>query len=289
MLAKRMLMLFFRDKLSVFFSLMSALIILMLYILFLGNMMEQNLENAIGFWSDQIRVTMASVIMAGMVAVTSITSCLGSLSVAVKDKQESGRDFMTSPVPRWKISLGYMLGAGMVGLVMTSVALILVLVYIVAIGGSLPTGADFVRLVLTVVLSSLCGNAMMFFATLFIKSINAFSGFTSIVGTLIGFIMGVFIPIGTLPNAMQWAARVFPMSHGAAMFRQVLADRELATMFHGAPEGYLENFRLLYGLAFEYGDFKSDFWFSAAILAGFTVVFFVLSVLVMRFRKASAD
>jgi len=286
MLAKRMLLLFFRDKLNVFFSLLSTLIILLLYILFLGNMMEQNLEAALGFWNDQIRVTMASLIMAGMVAVTSASACLGSLGVAVADKLDSGKDFMTSPVPRWKISLGYMLGAGMVGLIMTVVALALTLGYIVYLGGSLPNAESFMLLALTVVLSSLCGNAMMFFATLFVKTQNAFSGFSTIIGSMMGFIMGIYIPVGILPDAVQWVVRFFPMSHAAAMFRQVLADGELATMFTGAPEGYLENFRLLYGLSFEYGEFISGFWFSAAMLAGFTVLFFTLSVLKMRYQKA---
>ena len=289
MLAKRMLLLFFRDKLNVFFSLLATLIILLLYVLFLGNIMEQNLQQAIGFWSDQIRVTMASLIMAGMVAVTSVTACLGSLGVAVADKQESGKDFLTSPVPRWKISLGYMLGAGMVGMIMTLLALIFVIGYIMIIGGSFPSAANLARLLLTAVLSALCGNAMMFFITLFIKTENSFSGFSTIAGTLLGFIMGIYMPMGMLPSSVQWVVRIFPMSHGASMFRQTLADGELSTMFSGAPEGYLQNFRLLYGVVFEYGDFLSSFWFSAAVLIGFTAVFFVLSVLVLRFRKASAD
>jgi len=288
MLAKRMLLLFFRDRLNVFFSLFAALIILMLYVLFLGDMMEQTLEQALGFWNDHIRVTMASIIMAGMVAVTSVTSCLGSLAVAIKDKADAGKDFLTSPVPRWKISLGYIIGAGVIGFFMTAVALVLTLAYIMYIGGSLPAAADIILLAVTVILSALCANSMMFFATLFIKSRNAFSGFSSIVGTLIGFIMGICMPVGVLPNTVQWVVRIFPMSHAASMFRQILADGELATMFANAPDGYLENFRVLYGIVFDYGDFMSSFWFSAAVLAGFTVLFFVLSVAVMRFRKTSA-
>ena len=286
MLAKRMLLLFFRDKLNVFFSLLATLIILMLYVLFLGDMMEQNLQQVLGFWNDQIRVAMASLTMAGMVAVTSVTSCMGALGIAVADKEESGRDFLTSPIPRWKITLGYVTGAGMVGLIMTTVALLFVLAYVRIIGGSFPDGANMGKLALTVVLSALCGNAMMFFATLFIKTQNAFSGLSSVVGSMIGFIMGIFIPVGVLPGAVQWVVRIFPMSHAASMFRLVLADGELVEMFTGVPEGHLQNFRVLYGLVYEYGDFTSSFWFSAAVLVGFTLLFLLLSVLVMRNKKA---
>jgi len=280
-----MLLLFFRDRLNVFFSLFATLIILMLYVMFLGDIMEQNLQQALGFWDDQIRVAMASLTMAGMVAVTSVTSCIGALGISVADKENSERDFLTSPIPRWKITLGYVTGAGMVGLIMTSLALVFVLVYVTIIGGSLPSGANIGKLVLTVVLSALCGNAMMFFATLFINTRNAFSGFSSVVSSLIGFIMGIFIPVGVLPGTVQWVVRIFPMSHAAAMFRQVLADEKLTDMFTSAPDGYLQNFRVLYGLVYEYGGFTSSFWFSAAVLAGFTMLFLTLSVLVMRNKR----
>lgn len=47
-LIKRNLKLFFRDKTSVFFSLLAVFIIIGLYVLFLGNMMTKNLEDLLG-------------------------------------------------------------------------------------------------------------------------------------------------------------------------------------------------------------------------------------------------
>ena len=287
MLAKRMVLLFFRDRMNVFFSLLSTFIIIILYVLFLGNLIENDLERTLGFWSDQIRLTVASVMLAGMVAVTSTSACMGALGVAVTDRKDSGKDFYTSPVPRWKISLGYIAGAGMVGLIMTTLAIAIVHVYLIALGGSLPSADGLRRLALTVVLSSLCANAMMYLAVMFIKTENAYSGFTTVAGTLMGFVMGIYIPIGVLPEGVQWVARLFPMSHAAAMFRQVIADGELTYMFLDAPPVYLENFRLVYGVVYDFGGFVTDFWFSALMLVGYTVVFFAASVLVMRNRKSS--
>jgi multidrug/hemolysin transport system permease protein len=285
MLAKRMLLLFFRDKMNVFFSLLATFIIILLYVLFLGNLIENDLERTLGFWSEQIRLTTASIMLAGMVAVTSTSACMGALGVAVTDKEGSGMDFYTSPVPRWKISFGYITGAGTIGLIMTTLALVLVHMYLIALGGSLPSFDALWRLALTVVLGSLCANAMMYLVVMFIKTENAYSGFTTVASTLMGFVMGIYIPIGIFPEGVQWVARLFPMSHAAAMFRQVIADGELAYMFSDAPQAYLENLRLVYGVVYDFGGFVTGFWFSALMLAGYTVVFFSASVLVMRNRK----
>ena len=287
MLTKRMVLLFFRDKMNVFFSLLATLIVIMLYVLFLGNLLVQTLENAIGFSSDQVTLVAASVMLSGMVAVTSTSACMGAFEVSVADRKEAGKDFLTSPIPRWKISLGYITGAGIVGLIMTVISLILVTIYLISLGGSLPSTADWGRLALTVILSTLCANSMMNFFVMFIKSENAYSGFVSVTSTLMGFVMGIYIPIGIFPEAVQWVSKLFPMSHAAAMFRQVMADGELKILFEGAPPEYLENFRLLYGVVYDFGGYISSFWFSAVVLIIYSILFFILSVILMRVRKAS--
>ncbi|MCL2563156.1 MAG: ABC transporter permease [Oscillospiraceae bacterium] len=285
MLIKRNVLLFFRDKASVFFSLLGTLIILMLYILFLGNMMEEGLRQTLGFDSDLIRPVMASIVMAGMVAVTSVSGCLGALETRVADRGTAGRDFFTSPISRGKLTRGYMLGSAVVGLVMTLVTLVISMAYIAISGGGLPELGDLGRLALTLVLSVLCANSMMFLITAFVKTDAAFSALSALFGSMLGFIMGVFIPIGTMPAAVQWVIRLFPMSHAAAMFRQIMADGPLEALFAGAPPEYLQNFREVYGIVYTYGDYTGSFWFSAAVLAGFTLVFYFLSVVVVRKQR----
>jgi len=285
MLTKRIVLLFFRDKANVFFSLLAVLIILALYILFLGDMMEQTLQSHLGFQSDKISVTMSSLILAGMVAVTSVTSCMGSLGISVEDKEAAAKDFLTSPASRGKITSGYLLGSAVIGFIMTLVALAVSLVYIIINGGSVPGFTNFLLLLLTVVLSVLCGNSMVYLLSVFIKSQNAFSAVSTVIGTLIGFLMGIYVPIGAMPVGVQWVIKCFPMSHAASMFRQLLADDNLSELFAGAPPEALEGFRDMFGVVFTYGDFTSSFWFSAVTLALTTIVFFSLCLLIMQTRK----
>jgi len=283
-LIKRNLLIFFRDKAAVFFSLFSVLIILGLYMLFLGSIMEEGLQEGLGFESDKISVVIASLTLAGMVAVTSVTSCLGALGVSISDKERAGKDFRTSPASRKRILAGYIFSSGIIGLIMTVAALVICIVYLSVKGAAFPSPADCALLLMTSVLSVLCGNSIVFFVTIFIKSQNAYTSISTIIGTLIGFLMGIYIPIGTFPVPVQWVIKLFPMTHAAGMFKQILADGELAELFSAAPPETLEGFREMYGVVFTYGGYTSGFGFSAIVLAATTILFYTLSLVIMRLR-----
>ncbi|MCL2080341.1 MAG: ABC transporter permease [Oscillospiraceae bacterium] len=285
MLIKRNLLLFFRDRANVFFSLLAVLIIIALYVLFLGDLMEETLRAQLGFNADKIGVVMASIMLGGMVAVTSVTSGLGSITVSIADKESAAKDFLTSPVSRGKITRSYMTGSAAVAFIMTTAALVIVLVYIVSSGGTLPDAAGFARLFTATVLSVLCGNAIVFFVSLFVKTQSAFASLSTVVGTLIGFLMGIYVPIGQFPEAVQWVVKCFPMTHAASMFRQVLADEQLAVLFEKAPPEVLDGFRETFGVVFSYGEFISGFWVSAAVLIVTTTVFYSASLMVMKLRR----
>ena len=285
MLIKRNILLFFRDRSNVFFSVLSVLIMLALYVLFLRNMMEDGLRMALGFDAPEISVVMGSITFAGIAAVISVTSSLGALRALVDDRGGASKDFLTSPVSSGRLTRSYMLASAVVSLIMTVIALILSVIFIYTRGGSLPDPADWVRLMLTIVLSVLAANSFMFFVTSLLKSSGAFATFSTLLGTLIGFLMGVYMPIAVMPTAVQWLIRLFPMTHAAAMFRQILADGALAELFANAPPEALGGFREAYGVVLVYGNFSAGFWGSALALAGSALLFYVLSLAMIKARR----
>jgi len=285
MLVKRHLLMFFRDKANVFFSFLAILIILGLFALFLDDVMVQAIEAELGHSSETTRLAVGAMLLGGTVAVTSITSCLGALGISVGDKARAGKDFLTSPLSRSKISFSYILSSTLIGLIMTGLTLVLVVAYLMFQGADFPGWATWGKLLLTLVLSVVCANSMMYFITLFVNSRNALSALGSIIGTMVGFLMGIYLPIGQFPSGVQWVIRLFPLSHAASMFRQVLADAPLADLFASAPPEALETLREFNGITFRFGDLMTGFWFSAAVLLVTTVVFYGLSLLVLKFRK----
>jgi multidrug/hemolysin transport system permease protein len=151
-IAKRNLKLFFRDKASVFFSLLAVFIIIGLYVLFLGNMLTSNME----WMGDSARFVMDSWIMAGLLAVTSLTTTMGAYGIMIEDKTKKVlKDFTASPVRRSALVGGYILSSFIIGVIMSVITFVLAEVYIVAYGGELMSLAGMLRVFLCILLSVL--------------------------------------------------------------------------------------------------------------------------------------
>ncbi|HPW00815.1 MAG TPA: ABC transporter permease, partial [Oscillospiraceae bacterium] len=131
--AKRNLLIFFRDKAAVFFSLLAVFLIIGLYALFLGDVWVSGFSGMSG-----VRYLMDSWIMAGLMAVTSVTTTMGAFGIMVDDKTKKIiKDISSSPLKRGKIAGGYILSSYLIGCIMSFVALALAEIYIVADGGEL--------------------------------------------------------------------------------------------------------------------------------------------------------
>ena len=90
--AARCLKIFFRQKSAVFFSLLSVLIIVGLYALFLGDAWSS------GSTLPDIDLLIKQWLLAGILSVTSVTTTMGAFALIISDRQQQiSRDFMASP------------------------------------------------------------------------------------------------------------------------------------------------------------------------------------------------
>ncbi|MEA5145909.1 MAG: ABC transporter permease [Candidatus Limiplasma sp.] len=271
----RNLKVYFRDKASVFFSLLGVLIIFMLYLLFLGDVWISNLPGVPG-----ARALMDSWIISGLLAVTSVTTVMGAFGTMVDDRAHKIiKDFDASPVSRSKIVAGYELSSFVVGTVMSLFALVLGELYIVARGGLWLSPAAMLTVVGLILLSALCNTALVSFVISFFKSQNAFSTASSLLGTLVGFLTGIYMPVGMMPDAVQVLIKVFPVSHAALLLRQTIMAVPLTQTFAGAPEAMRQSFESEMGIVFQWGGSPMSAATSLGILIGASLLFYGLSIL----------
>ena len=279
----RNLRVFFKDKSSVFFSLLAVFIIIGLYALFLGDVWLNSLE---GTGMIGVRYLMDSWIMAGLLAVTSVTTTMGAYGILVEDRAKKiDKDFRASPVSRRSIVGGYIANAILVGIVMSLITVVLAEIYIVAGGGQLMSFPTLCRVLLLIVLATLTNSSMVLFLVSFFKSVNAFATASTVLGTLIGFLTGIYLPIGNLPEGVQWVVKLFPVSHAAVLFRQVMMAKPLAASFEGAPAQSLEEFEEMMGITFFFGQTEVAPWMSVLILLGTGAVFFALALLQLSRKR----
>lgn len=279
--AKRNLLLFFKDKSTVFFSLLAVFIIIGLYALFLGDVWTSEYKGI-----ANIRFLMDSWIMAGLLAVTSVTTTMGAFGTLVSDREKNIiKDFNSSPISRSSIAGGYVISAFLIGCIMSVVALVLVEIYIVASGGKLLSVVAFAKVFGLILVCTLVNTSIVFFVVSFFKSNNAFATASTVIGTLIGFMTGIYLPVGALPDAVQFVIKIFPISHAVSIFRQVIMDVPLSEAFAGAPAETLIEFEKMMGVTYYFGDYKVTAWISILVLIVTTVVCFGLAVLNMT-RKS---
>ena len=273
-LLKRNLLIFFRDKSSVFFSLLGVIVIIGLYVLFLGDMMVKGMGDMPG-----ARFLMDSWIMAGLLAVTPITTSLGAMGTIIVDQKYGYyKDFAASPLKRSTIAGGYIISGFVISLILTLLTFILAEVYIVMYGGELLSLSASLKIIGLILYTTAFSSIMMFYLVSLFKSVNAYSAASTVIGTLIGFLTGIYIPIGSLPKSVQTVVKLFPPSHSAVLFRKIMMKPAEEAAFAGATTEVIQAFRLELGVAFRIGDTVLSSYSSILYILLFMVIFFVLTL-----------
>ena len=281
-LTKRNLKVFFRDKAAVFFSLLASLIIIGLYALFLGN----NMASYINAFPNA-RQIVDRWLVAGLVSITSITTAMGACGIMVEDKTKRIiQDLFTSPIRRWKLMGGYVFSAFLIGYLMSVITLFVSQLYILAQGGSMIGLTDYLKILFVLLLAGFCNTTTVFFFAAFFSTETAFSTASTVLGTLIGFVTGIYIPIGVLPGSVQWVIKLFPASHAVAVMRQILTGPVLAPYASVIPAETMTDISRELGIQYFFGSGPLPVYVSLLILAGVGVLFFLLSLLHITKKRA---
>lgn len=281
----RNLKIFFRDKAAVFFSLLGVFIVIGLYILFLGDVNKESLSDFKN--ASQI---MDSWIFAGLLSITSVTSVMGAFGAMVQDREKKVfKDFYCAPISRSALTLGYIVSSAIVGLIMTGIVLVIAIVYLTYCEAIVLSAMLIIKLLLLSALTSLSNTALVLFIVSFLTTEKAYSAVTGVLSALIGFITGIYLPVGSLPEGVQYVVKCFPPSHSAVLFRQVLCENSLKDCADKFPKeaqaDALAELKETLGIVFNFGDNECASWVSLAIIAGALVGFSILAVVNLNRKK----
>lgn len=273
-LMKRNMLLFFKDRTSVFFSFMAVFVVLGLYVCFLGDMMIQPLKQD---FPDTAREISDTWIMAGTLGIVSLTTSLSVLGIIIEDKSKSIlNDFYIAPISQMKVTSAYLLSTICITFLVSIVTLLIGELYIVAYGGAFMPLSSLIQVLACMILSILSCTSMLYFFMSFFKSATSFSNVTTIIGTLSGFLMGIYVPVGALPKLLQTVISLFPPSHCAALFRNIMMNDVLQRTFQKLPAEALTAFKKQFGLIYSYGGHTTNSLDHILIIAAMGVVFFFL-------------
>lgn len=235
-LCLRHLLLNVRDRATLLLSFASAFVILSLYFLFIRDfMMSASIERGMpAQWNELFT---DSLMLSGLTVVVGSTGGLGILSIYIRDR-ESGilRDFLVAPVSRTAILVSYPAA----GIFFSFILMLLVsgisLGYLYISYGTSYSFSTVIQGTGILFLSAVLSNFVLFTAAVFLKTSSSFSSFGNLYGVVIGFLTGVYIPIGYYPEIIQKIAGFFPMAQTTSLMRQLMTAPALTQMEAAVPQ-----------------------------------------------------
>lgn len=227
-LTKRHILKFLRDKTAVFFSFLSVFILLALYFLFIGASYTSGplFENPlIPFSKAEKNYIIAGVMMGGILVINTLSLSLGIMGNLITDLEQKRLDaFLVTPVKRYKIILSYYLSSIIVTSVLTLFMWVLTYFYVGLTTTFWYPFETFLVVSLLLILYTLISASLMIFLVTLLKSVNAFGTLSGVLGTFIGFMSGIYMPLVVLGPSMKYVASVLPFTHMSIILKDILLE-----------------------------------------------------------------
>lgn len=223
-LVKRNTKLYFKDKGMFISSLITPIILLVLYSTFLKKVYDDSFRSALkaagATVSDSVlNGCVGGQLVSSLLAVSCITVAFCSNLLMIKDKTSGARrDLTVSPVRFGTLGLGYYISTLVSTLIISFSALAASLIYLSAVGWYL-TAADVALTVLDVFLLTMFGTALSSCVNFFLTTDGQASAVGTIVSAGYGFICGAYMPISNFGSGLQKVLSFLPGTYGTSLLR----------------------------------------------------------------------
>ena len=229
-LANRHFLVFIKDKLTLFFSLLGPLIVILVFLLFLKNI---QVDAVLGYLrkigihgsgsniKKEITKLVLNDMFGGVVATSIITVSFATCSKVVDDKISGvSRLYMASPIKSSILTGSYILAAFFTSFVIN------LTVYFISIIVLAVTGAFYMTIADVFINIALIFFGVMSATTIFIVLVEGLTKATqvttlgSIIGATSGFFLGAYVPLSQLGNFVQKAVLMLPGTYTVNVLKE---------------------------------------------------------------------
>ncbi len=222
-LTRRNTKLFFKDKGMLFTSLITPLILLVLYATFLAKIFRDSFASNIpdGFSVDSklIEGMVGGQLISSLLAVSCVTVAFCSNLIMVQDKLNGARkDFSVTPVKKSTLALSYYVSTLLTTIIINLTATAVCLGYIALIGWYM-SFVDVLLVILDVFLLTMFGTVISSVINVFLNTNGQASAVGTVVSAGYGFICGAYMPISQFGTGLQNALSLLPGTYGTSLLR----------------------------------------------------------------------
>ena len=248
-LIKRNLLLFFKDWQSILFSLLTSIIVLVLYLLFLKGTFVSAMQSAMEQYPGLVSMIAEKdidmfanlLLLTGILGSAMISVPFSCITTLVRDRANKvDYDILATPMKRGQIIFAYFVSAVLSSTLLTGFILAIGLVGISLQGDTHLNGIQLVKAFAVVALGSISASAIFMIVVLFFKTVSACEAFFGILSAASGFVIGAYIPISQFSDGVQTVCNLFPASQITIMLRNILLNgllEHINTSLQGVDQG----------------------------------------------------
>ncbi len=293
-LVKRNMRLYLRDKGAVFFSLLSMLIIIAVSMLFLGDINAETLADMLSSIpnrdrsADKANAKLFFLLwtVGGIISINAITVTVAVYSNMIKDKTDGILGAIsTCPVKRGAICASYITSAFLCSVIICILTLAISEIYCIIQGAEPLSLKAHIELLFYIILNSFSYSAITYFIASVVKTQGAWSGIGTVIGTLVGFLGGIYIPLGSLAEGLASFLKCLPVIYGVTMFRKTMLSDISSELFDGVGDEIRAECLNTLGVEFEV--FSTPVTIGHCILALFLwgAAFLILSIIISNKKR----
>jgi len=246
---KRNVLLFFKDWQSILFSLLTSIIVLVLYLLFLKGTFVSAIQSAMKQYpglasmvpQKDIDMFANLFLLSGILGSAMISVPFSCITVVVKDRANKvDYDILSTPLKKGQIIFAYFVSAVLTSTLLSDIILAVGLIGIRMQGNMYLNISQVVKAFSIIALGSISASAIFMIIVLFFKTVSACEAFFGILSAASGFVIGAYIPISQFSNEVQTVCNLFPASQITIMLRNILLNGlldHINTSLQGVDQG----------------------------------------------------
>lgn len=284
-LCKRNVKIYFKDKGMFFPSLITPVILLVLYATFLKKVYDDSFRSSlkaagVTISDSVINGCVGGQLVSSLLAVCCVTVAFCSNLLMVRDKTSGAiKDLTVSPVKPSVLSISYFLSSLLSTLIISAVGTAACLIYLAATGWYL-TFADVISLLLNVILLTTFGTALSSCVNFFLSTDGQASAVGTIVSAGYGFICGAYMPLSAFGEGLRNTLGFLPGTYGTSLIRNCTLRGAFAEMSaSGFPAEAVDSIRDSIDCNLYFFGNKVEIWVMYLIMLGSTALLIGLYVL----------
>lgn len=291
-LTKRHFLVFMKDKLTLFFSLLGPLIVVLVFLLFLKNIqvdaalgvLQQN-----GITGSSLKAKVTSLVLndmfGGVMATSIITVSFAACGKIVEDKVNGISNlYLASPIRKSVLIASYILATFVTSFVINLVVYFVSLIVLGATNSFYMTAADVFMNIGLILVGVLSASTIFIVIVEGLNKTSQVAGLGTIIGAVSGFFLGAYVPLSQLGTFIKKAVLLLPGTYATNVLKEGYLTKAVEEIAKGIGDDK--------GIVKELFDWRLEYfkdrvfvpkYGSFIVLIASSIVFFTIYILIKKF------